>query len=160
MCSLRVVFLSGFISCTFLSPPLVTNSFRALASCGRTLANWPTTCFKMLGGASLNRGSKAGRCTHFWRMLVRAFLDWKNKEQNNGEKMIWVSQLIQTTRLKCSTVPGYTRACFTVYKDLQIMAERKNVRRLHFTRVFFFPYVILSYLRLVGCAMSAPAFNI
>lgn len=77
MCSLSSEFLSALISCTFLSPPLVTNNRRAFASCGSTLANWLTTCFKMCGGASFNKGSSAGRWTHFWRMFFRAFLDWK-----------------------------------------------------------------------------------
>jgi hypothetical protein len=67
---------SAFISCIFLSPPALTKRRLALASFGRTLLNWPTTCFRMLGGASWSRGSRAGRKTHFWSKFLSAFLDY------------------------------------------------------------------------------------
>jgi hypothetical protein len=65
---------SALISCIFLSPPLVTNNLLALASCGKTLLNCPTTCFSMFGGASCSKGSNAGSCTHFCRIFFNAFL--------------------------------------------------------------------------------------
>ena len=65
---------------TFLSPPDVTNSLLALGSWGRTLENWPTTCLRMLGGASWRRGSRAGRWTQRVKMFLRAFLDCEERE--------------------------------------------------------------------------------
>lgn len=69
ICSWSAEAGSALISCTFFNPPVVTNTLLALLSWGKTLANWPTTCLRMLGGASWSRGSSAGRCVHFWRMF-------------------------------------------------------------------------------------------
>ena len=76
---------------TFLSPPDVTNSLLALGSWGRTLENWPTTCLRMLGGASWRRGSRAGRWTQRVKMFLRAFLDCEEREWGScslGVKLI------------------------------------------------------------------------
>ena len=66
---------SALISCIFLSPPLVTNNLLALESCGKTLLNCPTTC------ASWSKGSSAGKCTHFCRIFLSAFLLWNWKQK-------------------------------------------------------------------------------
>ena len=81
--SARAVPGSAFISCIFFRPLLVTNRRRAFESCGRTLLNWPTTCLSMLGGASCNRGSRAGRWTHFCRMFLSAFFACQTNDRHS-----------------------------------------------------------------------------
>ena len=79
MYSWRALPGSALISCTFLSPPLVTKSLLAAGSWGTTLLNWPTTCLRIFGGASWRRGSRAGRWTHFCRMFFSAFFACQNE---------------------------------------------------------------------------------
>lgn len=105
ICSCRTEPGSAWISCTFFSPPLVTNRRRALLSCGSTcdrsgstvtlvgsrcsiqrdfhfkrktatLLNWQRTCLRMLLGASNRRGSSPGRNVHFCSMVFKAVLLW------------------------------------------------------------------------------------
>lgn len=132
MCSLSSEFLSALISCTFLSPPLVTNSRRAFASCGSTLANWLTTCFNMCGGASFNKGSRAGRWTHFWRMFFRAFLDWKIN-QGKKEINIWCCAFqdarLDHVRVKSSNC-CFHREIWPMTRDTFSVFESRGIRNV------------------------------